>query len=353
MEQKPNLYSEYKLLNHFNRLVNWERGGISYPISVDFDISNKCNNRCPSCNGSRNKDSTVVSLDDAKKTLFQLKEAGINAIVLGGGGEPSCNPNLEKILGLIKENYMESAIYTNGYELSPGVINSIVNYCTWARISLDADSPKIYKRTHGMGDKPFFQVLENISKLVDARKKNNSKIIMGTGYLIGPHSIEGVYNATRISKELGADYIRFRPFFNLRGNRNFTAEKGKEMINELNRCKKFEDSSFSVTYPVNRCEYETKTGDKNRSYTTCYFPDFFASITADLKVYPCCALKGNEKYCLGDLKKSSFKEIWVSKERKEVLDNITFKDCPNPCQFEKNIELLSAIKSQINHSNFL
>lgn len=353
MSLNKNIYSQYKLLNHFNRLVNWERGKTIYPIFVDFDLSNKCNNHCPLCNGSKNLDSTITSLDDAKDIVFQLKEVDVRAIGFGGGGEPTCNPNLEEILRIVKLEKMESAIYTNCYKLSEGVIDSIVNSCIWARVSLDADGPQIYKKTHGMDGNAFSQVVKNISRLINTKERNKSDIVIGACYLIGLHSIKGVYNAAKLSKELGMDYIRFRPFLNRGEKRNFTPKQAEEMLKKLEKCKELENNNFSVSYPINRCEYELTEGDVKRSYNKCYFPDFLASITADLKVYLCCALKGNEKYCFGDLKKMSFKEIWLSKERTEIKNKINLDDCPNPCQFEKNIELLYAIKNPIIHSNFL
>ena len=64
-------------------------------------------------------------------------------------------------------------------------------------------------------------------------------------------------------------------------------------------------------------------------------------------------LKGNQEYCFGDLKNNSFGEIWNSSKRKKIMKKINLLDCPNPCQFDKNIELLYSIKNKITHSNFL
>ncbi len=308
----------------------------------------------------------TVELDSAKDIISQLKEIKIKAIILAGGGEPSCHPNLEEIIKFIKRKGIECAINTNAYELSPSLIETIVTNCTWARISLDGDNSEIYKKTHGMDEDAFNQVVENASKLVEVKNQTNSNIVLGTTYLLGQNTLRGIYNAAELSKKIGVNYIRFRPF---EGSKQFRQEEKEEMLKQLKRCKEIDDEKFLASYREDRCE--AVTGGRERKYTQCFVPHFVTAITADLKVYPCCIFRNNEKYCLGDLTKQTFKEIWLSKERKKVHEKIDLRDCPNPCQFEGHNNLLYAIKNNnlkeninlleilrsvnefIPHSNFL
>ena len=39
-----NLYSQYKLLKHLNRLIKFEKEEFTNPIFIDLDLTNKCNN---------------------------------------------------------------------------------------------------------------------------------------------------------------------------------------------------------------------------------------------------------------------------------------------------------------------
>lgn len=354
MDIGKKINDSFKLLKHLDRLSSFEKEGFTYPILIDFDVSNRCNNNCPLCCRSKNIDDIVVGLDDAERVISQLREADVKAVCFGGGGDPSCNPNLEGIIKYVKEKGMESALYSNCYELSGSLIETIVNDCTWMRISLDADSPEIYKKTHGMGKEAFFQLIENIGKIVETRKRNKSEIVIGACYLLGNHTVKGVYNAAKLSKELGVDYIRFRPFFSIGDKKVFHDKEGaEEMFREFEKCRELEDKNFSISYPVDRCESELTNEKRERSFNVCYFPHFFASITADLNLYPCCSLKGNSKYFIGNLKEKSFKELWLSERRKNIHKEINLRECPNPCQFENNIKLLYAIKHPIFHSNFI
>ena len=55
-----------------------------------------------------------------------------------------------------------------------------------------------------------------------------------------------------------------------------------------------------------------KKKNYGRNYQKCYGQQFAAVIAADARVYVCCHMRGFDKYCIGDLKKNTFKEIWNS-----------------------------------------
>lgn len=364
------MHSPYKLLKHLDNVLMWKRQGYTFPVFIDLDITNKCNNKCPLCVTSlishQKKNNVSLSLEKAKDIITQLSDVGVRAITFAGGGDPSCHLNFDELIEFVKYKGMDIALFTNAYELSDKGIESIVKCCTWMRISLDADSPEIYKKTHGMDALEFNHVLSNINKIVKKRKETGSNIVIGACYLIGPHTIDGIYNATKLCKDMGLDYIRLRPFFEWEGKIDKMKDSGK-LIKEIERCKEFESKNFGVSYPQYRCSPE----NKERVFSQCYVPHFITSVTADAKVYPCCAFKNNEEYCLGDLNKNSFKEIWLSERRKNVHELIDLKKCPTHCQFEDHGKLLWAIKNNklyggmtledmlgsifepIQHSNFL
>lgn len=346
------VYSQNKLLKHLDRLDSWEKTGFVYPILVDFELTNKCNNRCPLCTGPRDKDVTTMDIEKAKRVIVQLKEIGVKAITLGGiKGDPSCHPNLEEIIRYIKQNNMEVSLVTNGYQLPEKVINAVVDCCTWVRVSLDASNPEAYKKTHGMNEEAFYQVIENLKKLVSRKKELNQDITIGVSYLIGPPTINGIYDATEIAKNIGVNYIRFRPFFMWESKKELAVKKYETMMEDINRAQKLNEENFIVSYAEDRCT--TVQTEKKRPYNECYAHNFVTSISPDLKVYPCCILKNNPKYLFGDLNEKTFKEIWESERRKAVIKSINFSDCPYPCMLEKHNEFLWNLKKNIPHSNFL
>ncbi len=401
----PNLQSKYKLLNHLDKVLEWEKKGTTYPILVNMTLTNSCSHRCPLCTSRDFLDARTMSYEQAKEIIVQLKEVDVKAMGLGGGGDPTCHPHLKEIIEFISQQGIEVSLTTNGQLLNDEIIDAAIQNCTWIRVSLDADGPQLFKRMHGMDEAAFYKVTENISKLVETRKRLKSDVVIGVTYLIGPHTVEGVYNACALAKKLGVDYIRIRPFFtwddakksesenkgiassteqtsieqtafsvktsSIKINTNINKRDGsqrvfppkqireakaEEIFKELERCTTLQDEHFSVSYPKDRFQTigaNQNEGETKRTHKLCYVHHFTTVIAADAKVYPCCMLENNEKYCLGSLKEKKFKELWHSDERKKAYAKIDFKDCPNPCMLEKHNELLWTIKQggEINGIN--
>ena len=343
--------SSSKLFRHLDRLNEWDKKGEVYPVTASIDLTNACNHHCPLCIGVR-PDNHSIPFEKLKGIVLQLKEDGAQAIGFAGGGDPSCYPKLAEAIRFVKDQGMDVGIYTNCYLLSDDAISAILDCCTYLRISLDAGSPGIFKLTHGMDEKAFNKVLENIKKIVRLRKELNKKITIGAGYLVGPHTKTGIYDAVKLYKELGMDYIRIRPFFDGTGVEQFNDEDIGIINDQVEKSLELKSADFSITYPEHRMDWMLK-GNKDRPYKKCHGISFVAEITANQELYPCCHLSGNKRYLYGSLKENSFKEIWNSQKRKDAVDSIDFRDCPNPCVFNTNNKILWDLKQKVPHENFL
>jgi len=356
MGQRQNIhanpFSTHKLLAHPDRLHQWKAEGWVAPISVGIDVTNICNHRCPQCNGADFADKTTIGLDSLERIFRQLSEAGVKAVSLGGGGDASCHPHAAEILRLIHGFGMKVGLFTNGFLMRPDMMEAMVDCCLWVRISLDADGPALYRQTHGMGGKAFERVKDNTRRLVNLRHERQSPLTIGTSYLIGSHTISGIYGAAETARDMGTDYIRFRPYFAWNGDLPFARADLPKVMQSLDRCKDLETDRFKVSYPDARTVW---VGDEAASvnYTQCHVHHFTTQIAASGKMYLCCHTKDREKYMLGDLTKQSFAEIWNSQRRRDVYQDIDYRDCPYPCMMSGHNELLETIAKPGSHSDFL
>lgn len=93
-------------------------------LNVELDILRICNWACPSCNRfcdikNSEANSTIMTLDDIKQIVSQLKTVDIGKLAVIGG-EPTLHPNVVEILQYLQNNIaVESlTLTTNGSNTS-------------------------------------------------------------------------------------------------------------------------------------------------------------------------------------------------------------------------------------------
>ena len=352
MEIDVRQFSSDKILKHLDRINGWLRDENPPPITVELDMTNLCNHNCPECSGwyfqNRNHDSLPNKLvEDIVRQLAKLKVRGL---IFTGGGEPLCHPHTTKIVKLAHHLGLDIGFISNGSLITKEIGKLLLECCTWLRISLDAISPKTFEKVHGLDGKAFQKVLDNICLLTRLKKKINSKTTVGVGYLTCDYTKDEMDKATKLCKELDVDYLQFRPM-QIHNNGNFEYHL-TDISKNILRCTKESGNGFKVLYSKHKYEM-MKDKDYGRNYKKCYGHQFATVIGADAKIYICCHMRGYDKYCLGDLKKNSFEEIWNSQQRKKVAENINFKDCIPLCRDNTFNQILWNIKQPKEHVNFL
>jgi MoaA/NifB/PqqE/SkfB family radical SAM enzyme len=345
-------FSSDKILKHLDRVNEWLEGNNPSPITVELDMTNVCNHRCPECvvNYFRVNDKGFLSLALARRIILELAKNGIRGLIFTGGGEPLCNAHTLEIVKLAKSKCLDIGFITNGSLLDNKAIKILLNNCTWIRISLDAGSREIFALTHGINGNEFDKIINNIDVLVRMKKKMKSSCTIGLGFLTSSHTKQDMLKATLLAKRLGVDYLQFRPMQIHNGGK--FEYHWTDVQDEISRCLKYSNNGFNVLYSQHKYEmaHDAQFG---RYYKKCYGHQFATVIAASGKMYICCHTRGYDKYCMGDLKKKSFKKIWNSKERFRAINKIDFRDCIPLCRDNTFNQILWNIKQFREHVNFL
>ncbi len=352
MEIDVRQFSSDKILKHLDRVNEWLNDGNPSPITVELDMTNVCNHKCPECSGWYFKDRSddFLSKKLAEYIVKQLAEVRIRGLIFTGGGEPLCNPCTPGVVLFAKKVGIDAGFITNGSLLSRTNAEILLKSCVWIRISLDAFNRKIFKKVHGMNGLMFDKVVDNIKLLVSLKNKLKSNVTIGIGYLTCDYTVGGLFEMTKFSKSLNVDYLQFRPMqIHNNGNLIYHSADIKEIIY---KCMEESTDKFKVVYSKHKYDMMDRE-DYGRNYNRCYGHQFATVIAADGKMYICCHLRGNEKYCIGDLRKNSFREIWDSGFRQKIAENIDFKDCIPLCRDNTFNQILWNIKQPKEHINFL
>ena len=110
------------------------------------------------------------------KLVKDLSKTKIKSLNWTGGGEPTMNPHLkDAIIYLKKNSKIKLGMVTNGTMLQRfDLIDLICKSHTWIRISMDAGSADSYDKLRVTNKSNNFDVvLNNIKKLIEAKKKNS------------------------------------------------------------------------------------------------------------------------------------------------------------------------------------
>ncbi len=158
------------------------------PIRVaSIEITEKCNLRCRYCYGAFAPDkSTSLSYEETSNLFKVLKERNVKTLELTGG-EPSVNPDFDKILDEACKQFEMVTIMTNAVVLRPSTLQIYKKHRDKVgfSISIDGFSEKTNKFQRGV-DNTFLRTLNHIIRI-----KND----------VDPHFLRVVYMLTNENSE--------------------------------------------------------------------------------------------------------------------------------------------------------
>lgn len=352
METDVRQFSSDKILKHLDRINDWLKGRNPSPITVELDMTNVCNHRCPECvvNYFRVADKSSLSYAGAKSIIRQLARSKVRGLIFTGGGEPLCNPHTLSAVEWAKTYGLDVGFITNGSFLNRKAAGVLLKNCTWIRVSLDAASAETFEFTHGMNGGEFRKIVNNIEVLAGLKRRTKNRCTVGIGFLTCDLTAGDMEKAAALSRRLGVDYLQFRPMQIHRGGR--FSYHWLDVQDSIKKCLRYSGEGFRVLYSKHKYDmaHDPCFG---RYYQKCYGHQFATVVAADAKMYLCCHTRGYKKYCIGDLKKDSFKKIWNSKRRKMAINKIDFRDCIPLCRDNTFNQILWNIKQDREHVNFL
>ena len=193
----PNI-SRHKMMAHVDRIVGDKR-----PITADIFLTNFCNNRCPYCTYNRwghEPDARYMSFDDFQRYAERMMELGVEGFILTGGGEPTLNPDFDRIAEWLSENGMHWGINTNY-----NVLKLIKP--DYLKVSLDGYDEDSYQRSRGV--RKYGTARQNIEAYARWRRANSPETTLGIQMVAT--NADDVLKFYDANCDLDVDYIALRP----------------------------------------------------------------------------------------------------------------------------------------------
>jgi MoaA/NifB/PqqE/SkfB family radical SAM enzyme len=347
-------FSGDKILWHPEELRKLAAGKVPAPITVELDITNRCNLNCGYCtNDTYRKESAVhLDFDTVKRVLADLKVLGTKAVTLTGGGEPTLHPNFLGIVKYARRIGLDVSLITNGVAFDTDLSEIAIPLLTWVRFSLDAHDRESYYVSKGVN--AFERVIGNIKMAVAiARDLERRAPTIGIGYLTHGGNCSQVVSATLLARSLGVNYVQFRPITFVPGD-----DRGKKYALQydpvaMHEAELLETPGFMVF--VSAPKYSDIHDPERRGYDTCTGVYFSCVVGATGDVWICCHMRGMPEFSLGSVRERSLREIWRDVvHRNEVYERIgDFSKCMPLCRFHAQNKLLGRINWRAMHVNFL
>jgi len=345
---KKNAYSPYKMMHHKDKLCAAKEGALVIPLFVQWDLTNVCNLDCSFC-FYRNSGFKLEGFDDRDamptekvlEIMQDLKDLGVKAIEWTGGGEPTLHPKFLYIIRQAKSMGFKQALVTNGTCISDEVLEELKDF-EWVRVSIDAATRPTYKKIKGVD--MLEDALESMRKLKKIARPHN---VLGLSFIVCPDNHKEIFDAAIRAKAMGVDNIRFSLAMTSAGEKLFDGIWEK-CLDGVEKAKGLGNDDFTVFAFTNRI----KDLAKEELSDWCYYHHLVGVITPR-GLYPCCRLKYDERFLLGDFKDKSFADIWFGQKRRVFIQKIA-DGCPFECWMtEKNKVAEYIVKPDQMHVNYV
>lgn len=348
-----------KLLGHVDRLAAIKAGKRPPPVNVEIDLSNRCSLGCRWCHfaythsrgplaGAKTPLAYTETGDlmDRKLALDivrQLATAGVRSVTWSGGGEPTLHPDFGRIVAETVRLRLDQGLYTHGGHLDEETAAILKRGVIWVFVSLDAACGDDYARLKGVPASRFREVVEGIKRLVRAK----GKATVGIGYLVNRETKAGLERMLRLKRELGADYIQFRPsiLYDPAHPSRLNEDTGwldEDFIARLAALAGEPD----VILDLNR--FLLYRNWQEHGYGTCWWSALQTVITPNGLVWGCLNKRGHKPAALGDLTQESFANIWQAAPIR-MVDG----DCRVMCRGHLPNLSLAALGGEGEHRNFI
>ena len=183
-------------------------------IIILWALGLKCNLRCKYCyfgipgNKTFNPKTPATTTDSAIKFIKKINKK-IRFVCLAGG-EPLLNKDIYKILKALKKRKIPVIISSNGILLTKQNSDKFINYGLDAIfISLDSCNKEDNDKLRG----GFNSVVQGINNIVEAKKKQKSKIKIGVYSVITKQNLKELVKTLDFVIGQRVDYFVFQPIW--------------------------------------------------------------------------------------------------------------------------------------------
>ena len=348
----------HKLLFHVDRVSEWLRGDVIYPIYMEISPAGACNHRCVFCGldfmGYKPR---FLDADLLKTRLTEMGSLGLKSVMFAGEGEPFLHRRMVEIIRHTKQQAaIDVALTTNGVLMRPEVVEQILGVTAWIKISIDAGTPETYAAIHGTRPEDFTKLCMNIEQAVAIRAKQGAACTLGAQILLLPDNRHEVVSLAERCRDLGLDYLVVKPYSQHPQSQHhaFESVSYAECDDLAEQLDQVRGGGFKGIFRRNAMQkWDTGT----RPYRCCLALPFWSYMDAGGNIWGCSVYLGDERFLYGNIETATFAEIWQGRRRIDSLrwctEQLDVSSCRVGCRMDEVNRYLWELKHPHPHVNFI
>lgn len=294
------------------KILNWLRVEASarlrpsapwgYPTHLQIEPTNTCNLRCELCpvSGQMHRPSGFMDVTLYRRLLDEIGKH-VFMILFWDWGEPFMHPSAFDMIAFAHQKGIRIASSTNGHLFAdPRKAEDAIRCGLDTLIfAVDGISQETYEKYRHKGD--LQKALQGIQTLAERKKALRSKTpLINFRFIVMSHNEHEVECLPSFVRELGADALTLKTLNPSSDNTYGDKADGTDKKN----------SPFLPLNPVHHRFVYNRQGEPVRlKRNACRNPYNAATVHWNGTVCP-CTYDYDERFALGDLNKSTFREIW-------------------------------------------
>lgn len=314
----------------------------SFPITVTWEVSYKCNLRCIHCYSDSGPPRDEIPLKKCQEIIDQLGQVKVFKILFGGG-EPFAREDFFAILEYAHETTrMELHASTNGYYITPATAARVRELGLRIQVSLDGGTETTHDTFRGLG--AFRQAMRATRTLREAG------IPVSWGITMGSRVSEEIGQVADLARKMDVYQCTFRHLFPVGRaglqypNIYLSPSAWPDVKRKLEEVKEMYAGSVKVQYETLMDRLLSKAGTCIPSPAGIQH----CVITPEANILTCQYLRDPE-FIVGNLWKEPFESIWshspVLNRFRNVRQPWTCRDCLANCGIEKRGVTIDALSS--------
>lgn len=300
---------------------------LSYrPVKLGVYITSWCNLKCAMCpyqdeeNKYRPEPYNDMTFDTLKCLLGKFKSALVFGLT--AEGEPFLNEEIFRMIDYAsKVCKMDVYTSTNGVAIGDKIEKIINSRLSQLNVSLDAVTPERYRNVRRGNKKIYETVIGNIQRLVELKKKMNSKLKLRVSYICTKKNYNDIPEAIALAEDLGIDKLHLHnvtAFGTELSNPTLCLFDDPEIVEFIRDAPS--SSKVDMRFPV--------LYSRNGPQKICGEPFTSVGFNSRGDINLCCMLGTNKKYGNAFEEKDVWNNSQFQDARRKFLNNsLPFKLC--------------------------